>query len=778
MCSAFAFGMVAGITSKANERQVESMSAKEEMVFEDVKDFSRNAISPDPTKTDYQWWLNSKGQFGHVENWAASGKGFSFEFQFQEKDATKRKDMLITLFSDWGKNLTGSANKMYIWHYANGQMVTGRGGTNGDNVIGRIKLVDEVNEWYRFELMLVDVVPYAIAGNEALPLNGINFAWVNKDTGAYWNDLYVRKMKIIDRYTNDDPQNVQGKTALVRAKDTKIDFFNLPNWKTSGLGFYFEFQPISTSNKLVCQLAMQGQYNHSSGGVKYFNSTGINTGWQYLTNASGSYCTSTFGKVFDIGEGWYRYEVLVSDIKNVQTAANLQGYFPGITDADLAAATLNGLMIGWGADYGLKTIGTFGLLKNYSHEVTFIGGGKTTKVLANTFVDPMDAPEAPAGKHFTAWCENEDGTNPFDFTALLDRDVTLYACYTDHVYSEPEYVWDEDQCTAAAVCDCGYVLEETVTGTYVKDTNATCLDNETGHYVAVFTNAIFARQSTDPNSVEVLDTALGHNFGGEIAYFWDGESNQAMAGQVCLREGCDEVCVEIVTGTYVMDTAATCVTNEFGHYVFVFPTLGGRYVTEPNSVEVPNSTVDHIYGPVVYNWDGDQCTAVTHCVVCGLEVKETKQGTYVKDTDATCTRNETGHYEVTFNNTLLGSAASEPDTVVRENTAKGHTMEVKDARLDADRLHGDMTLVCKDDGTKVSLRGSVTKAIDNKANTVTYTLTAYFAGHQYSYSVTEDLPKQPANGCGGSIVAASGIIAMTSLLGAGLLVFKKRKEDK
>jgi len=85
-----------------------------------------------------------------------------------------------------------------------------------------------------------------------------------------------------------------------------------------------------------------------------------------------------------------------------------------------------------------------------------------------------------------------------------------------HRWGEPGYVWNGDQCTATRVClDNSFHIEtETVTGGYVKDTDATCMAAETGHYAANFANAAFAARTTAKDSVTVGEP-LAHDFSGD-----------------------------------------------------------------------------------------------------------------------------------------------------------------------------------------------------------------------------------------------------------------------
>lgn len=91
-----------------------------------------------------------------------------------------------------------------------------------------------------------------------------------------------------------------------------------------------------------------------------------------------------------------------------------------------------------------------------------------------------------------------------------------------HYSGEVSYTWNNNQCTASWHCDhdgCEEVESETVTGVYVKDSDATTESNEKGHYVATFSISEFATNSTAPNSVEIPDSKLSTKglSGGAIA---------------------------------------------------------------------------------------------------------------------------------------------------------------------------------------------------------------------------------------------------------------------
>ncbi|MBQ0092982.1 MAG: dockerin type I repeat-containing protein, partial [Clostridiales bacterium] len=204
-----------------------------------------------------------------------------------------------------------------------------------------------------------------------------------------------------------------------------------------------------------------------------------------------------------------------------------------------------------------------------------------------------------------------------------------------HDYGTPTYVWNGDQCTATRVCshDDSHIETETVKGIYVKDTDATCEENEKGHYEATFTNPAFAKQSTAKNSVEVPETKIGHSF-----------------------------------TNYVSDNNATCTAD--GTKTAHCDHAGCE---ETDTIADVDSKLGHNYDKPTYKWNGDECTATMVCLNDSSHpVIETATAVYVKDTNATCTENEKGHYEVTFQNGAFEQQFTEKNSVEKQGTKLGH----------------------------------------------------------------------------------------------------------
>ena len=308
-------------------------------------------------------------------------------------------------------------------------------------------------------------------------------------------------------------------------------------------------------------------------------------------------------------------------------------------------------------------------------EVTFIANGVETKVSVDVGgkVSPIEDP-IKENAHFSGWYTDGGYLTSFDFeNTSINENTSIYGQFIDCsdglvVYSEPTA---DHKMTATLYCavDTEEVLvTETVEGIYNVDTAATCLEAETGHYTYTFASTKFEAQT---ENVTVGDP-LEHDYG-EVEVVWDGD--MATATMTCERAGCASDCeghvvAESKQGTFVEDTSASCESCNKGHYEVTFTdTRLGSAQTAANSVDGSDPATDHDW-EVTVTWDGASATATGTCKNDGSHIiNETKEASYVKDTDATCHSYETGHYEVVFNNTALGSAQTDANSV--ENTAAG-----------------------------------------------------------------------------------------------------------
>ncbi|MBQ9734598.1 MAG: leucine-rich repeat domain-containing protein [Clostridia bacterium] len=301
------------------------------------------------------------------------------------------------------------------------------------------------------------------------------------------------------------------------------------------------------------------------------------------------------------------------------------------------------------------------------HEHSF-----TQEVESQTYIATPATCEDVAVYYKSCSC-GEKGTETFNGSAPLG-----------HSYGTASYVWDGSSCTATRTCtnDSSHVETETVTGTYVLDSEATCGQAEKGHYKAVFVVIIaFGEYESETGSITVGEP-LPHTFGA-VSYSWDGDS--CTASHTCSNDS-SHVESETVVGVYVADTFATCTEPEKGHYLATFTIQAfATCQTEENS-KSEGSELGHSFGTVSYSWDGTSCTA-TH--TCSTDIShfetETVTGTYVKDTDATCTEPEKGHYLATFENPDFATDQTDEKSLSIGNPTGIHTETFGDL---GDGTHG------------------------------------------------------------------------------------------
>ena len=287
-----------------------------------------------------------------------------------------------------------------------------------------------------------------------------------------------------------------------------------------------------------------------------------------------------------------------------------------------------------------------------------------------------------------------------------EQGYTIYTCecgenYNDdyinalgHNYTK-SYTWNGASCIATATCsnNSAHVETETVAGTYVKDADATCTTAENGHYVATFTNSLFATQTTATGSTEV-GVALNHNFDAPI-YSWDGIN--CTATRVCLNDS-THVETETVAGVYVKDADATCTTAENGHYQATFANVAFEVQATTTGSEIVGQPLGHNYDEPTYVWDdvNHTCTATRVCLNDSTHVEtETVVAEYVKTREPNCNYPERGNYVATFTNQAFKTQKGEK---FNTGDALGHSftnyVSNNDATLDAD---GTKTAICDRD---------------------------------------------------------------------------------
>ena len=287
--------------------------------------------------------------------------------------------------------------------------------------------------------------------------------------------------------------------------------------------------------------------------------------------------------------------------------------------------------------------------------------------------------EAPAVYYKSCSC-GKKGTEAFESGEPLG-----------HEYGTANYVWEENMCTATRTCihDASHFETETVEGTYVMDTEATCGQPEKGHYKAVFVViVVFGEVDSASGSVSVGDT-LPHTFG-DASYAWEGA--YCTASRACINDA-NHVEAETVEGEFILDTWATCEDPDKGHYVATFENENfAEQQTEINSA-TNGVSLGHTFDEATYVWDGDTCTATRVCMTDISHVEtETVIGVYVKDFDANCSEPEKGHYVATFENEGFESQQTDSGSVEVGEATGVHTEDFGDM---GNGTHGVCCTTCQ-----------------------------------------------------------------------------------
>ncbi|MCQ2530733.1 MAG: InlB B-repeat-containing protein [Lachnospiraceae bacterium] len=205
-------------------------------------------------------------------------------------------------------------------------------------------------------------------------------------------------------------------------------------------------------------------------------------------------------------------------------------------------------------------------------------------------------------------------------------------------------------------------------------------------------------------------------------------NSETVVGQpaTCLKDGYKS-CYKCSCGKFFENKECTILIPDYLKWI------------KEGSGKIPAS--GHEYGTPEYVWDGNQCTATRVCSACeegteGHSQTETQTGKYVKDTEATCEKAETGHYVVEkFNNPNFSAQQTEKDSVVNGDP-RGHDYVVEQYNANQHRY------VCQNDENHTYLEDHVFEGD-------TCTVCNYVQGHSYIiiYGAGSEWTKGNSEGC-------------------------------
>ena len=229
-------------------------------------------------------------------------------------------------------------------------------------------------------------------------------------------------------------------------------------------------------------------------------------------------------------------------------------------------------------------------------------------------------------------------------------------------------MWAEDNSTVTATMVCEndpeHIVTETAQVTSKGIKRATCEENGTTAYTAIFENDAFETQ------VKKLDDipATGHNWD-EPTYQWS-KDNTTLTATVECKNDARHIETATVDVESEVTTPATCEKMGTTTYTAVFEENEFGFETQTKTADdVP--VIGHKYGTPTYVWSADN-TTVTATAICENDkdhiLTETVEVTSVVTTQPTCNTNGVTTYTAAFTNDLFETQTKDIEDVV----ATGH----------------------------------------------------------------------------------------------------------
>lgn len=297
--------------------------------------------------------------------------------------------------------------------------------------------------------------------------------------------------------TLDAGEGVGGSTSVVASYGADMPSITLPTRE------YYDFD---------------GYFDAETDGNQYYSSTGesLKT-WDLHTSTATLYAHWTYNHVHSVEtahdqlesncitnghKGYYececgKYFEDESCTIEIGDSVALDAWLDGAGKLPLAEHTYGDTLATWNNDEVTLT-----------RTCTFTGCGHqetTSEIGSYTKVSDASCTQKETGKYVVT-------LNSGLFTGTYESEIFEKGDLISHDYNTPTYVWSGQECTATRTCkNCIKYETETVNAEYVKDSDATCLENEKGHYLATFANTAFDPQTTLNNSNEKPNTRLGHN---------------------------------------------------------------------------------------------------------------------------------------------------------------------------------------------------------------------------------------------------------------------------
>lgn len=345
---------------------------------------------------------------------------------------------------------------------------------------------------------------------------------------------------------------------------------------------------------------------------------------------------------------------------------------------------------------------------------------------------------------------DKDGKTTFTATITFNgnnytdsKEVIIPATGYIYDYDKISWTWNSDYTSVDVIVPCTndptHPMNLTTT-TIEEKSNIPATCNAKGSIVYEASIIINNKTYKNEKTIELPIDENAHDWNNPT-YVWDG--NKCSATRVC-KNNESHIETETVTATYTKTSDATCSENEKGKYNVTF--TNPIFESQEKEVEIPDTSLGHVWNEAEYVWSGRLCTASRTCKRDETHKEsECYSATYIKTSDATCTENEKGIYRVSFTNPAFVKQEIEVEI---PNTKLEHDYDVNNISWSwTGFTSATATIKCKNCIDEKVLNATITSktipATASEDGKVVYTATITFNGNNYT-NVKED--KIPTTG--------------------------------
>ena len=326
-----------------------------------------------------------------IENFASSGKAFTFDYQAVENSDNTGDTVVFTLWkADWGGRLSGIITVDIV----------------NDSVIGSAGRIEDIGDgWRRLTINCSD-----------LPLNTSQGADGTETIGMIYFNTVDHAFRIHNLGSAEEYSIPHGSAIELSGSYTyQTDSFSVANFASSGKAFTFEYKAVdkntNSGNEITFTL-WKADWGGRLSGIITLD----------VVNDTVSGCV---GRIEDIGEGWRRLTINCSALP-LNTSQGADGtesigmlYFNTVTHA-----------------FMLDSVGFVEGIPVTKYTITVENGTGSGEYEEGASVTATAT--VPEGKVFVKWMAGEtevSTNNPYTFTARAN--VTLTAIFEDGA-SEPD----------------------------------------------------------------------------------------------------------------------------------------------------------------------------------------------------------------------------------------------------------------------------------------------------------------------------------------------------